>query len=322
MLFPKHGFTSAVWDPPHRSIEVERVGRVEKATITFARKEIGEDEERHDYAGIAGLSARYREDGELLIFNEGTIWDDDQGDNDGGESGSAGCGFAICLKCGYAESERQLGQGRIGLPSGFTTHRRLTDNRMKSYCWNDGEAPVLRNQTLAARETTDVLLLSFTSPRDGLAKDEQFIWTLAHALRISGAKLLEVDTRELGAMITGTPEGIGAVLHDNTPGGSGHVRELMELGREWFDAALKSLYLGEEHHQRCETACLDCLLTFDTQREMSQGLLQRRKTWEILDQLLKGDDSPPADLDSGPTKERSALKNEERLARGRQRMNR
>lgn len=314
MLLPRYGFSSAAWDAPRQSIEVERVGSVERATITFAGKKSGAIKIQPEYAGIPGLSAQYSEEGELLVYNNGAVWREEDGS---APAVSPGYGFAICLKCGYADSESHQGQGRIDLPAGFAQHARLTSTKKYPACWQEAEAPVLRNQTLAARQTTDVLMLAFSDSLLHLAKDEALTWTIAHGLQIAGAKLLELDTRELGVMVTNTADGYGAILYDNTPGGAGHVRELLDFGRSWIEEACRVLYLNKAHDQRCKTACLDCLLTFDAQEAMHAGLLKRRMTLVTLTSLLAGnrdasmtegnyplDSSPPAS--DRNTKERIA----------------
>src|SRR4029077_15327790 len=148
-------------------------------------------------------------------------------------------------------------------------------------CLKHGDPPPLRRQVLAARETTDVLLLDFDRCLPLMADCEEaeaVIETLARALLTSGAKLLDLDTRELGCF----PLGRGIVLHDNVPGGAGHVGELFERhrdgdrGRSWLGEAARVPPRGAAHNARCETACLDCLLTFDAQDAMSRGLLRRR----------------------------------------------
>lgn len=327
LLLPKHGFSSAAWDPPRRSTNVERVGSVERATITFGKRAGDADAVEKDFAEIAGLTARYREAGELLVYNSGAIWEEDE--NDVPRMISRGLGFAVCLKCGYADSEIKNGngQGKIDLPSGFEKHAPLTAEKEKYVCWRDGQAAVLRHRVLAARETTDVLMLTFDGQLSTLAKDEPLVWTLAHALQISGARLLELDTRELGVMVTGVGQRAkewGAVLYDNVPGGAGHVHELLKSKREWLEKTLEVLFLNEDHHRRCETACLDCLLTFDAQEAMSRGLLKRKEAYETLSQLLDGsllslpDAEKPATgepLNSAPR-----LSKDERIKRGQERL--
>jgi Lhr-like helicase len=281
MLLPRHGFCSAVWDPPRWSTAAERVGSTERATLSFNR------EDKIPYAmenlgGVPGFSALYREDGEIFVYNEGAYHH----------------GFALCTRCGFAQSEAKQGDGRLHLPKGFESHAPLTSKERYVRCWKEEESPVLRNHTLTARETTDILLLDITSlPRDfgevrGDLEDRALLFTLGQALRIAGARLLEVDLRELGLL----PVALGGrwvpALFDNVPGGVGHVRELLDFGRTWLEQARRQLWIDEAHDARCTRACLDCVLTFDSQREMDQDLLQRRQTLALLDAWLSLSPAP------------------------------
>lgn len=327
LLLPKHGFSSAAWDPPRRSTNVERVGSVERATITFGKRAGNADAVEDNFARIAGLTARYREAGELLVYNSGAIWEEDE--NEVPRMLSRGLGFAVCLKCGYADSEIKNGSGtgKIDLPSGFEKHAPLTVANEKFVCWRDGKAEVLRSRILAARETTDVLMLTFDGQLSALAKAEPLVWTLAHALQIAGARLLELDTRELGVMVTGVGQRAkewGAVLYDNVPGGAGHVLELLKAERTWLERTQEVLFLSETHHRRCETACLDCLLTFDAQEAMSRGLLKRKEAYEVLSQLLTGNilSLPDTEKPAGgkPLNSAPRLSKDERVKRGQERL--
>lgn len=279
-LLPMHGFSSAAWDPPKMSTDVERIGHTEQATITFIQRAGADIEEQEHFSSIDGLRALYREDGELLVYNEGEFQK----------------GFAVCLKCGFAESEKYLGNGQIKLPPSFEQHAPLTSTREDKYCWGSYETPeVFRNNALAARETTDILLLDFSTCLKHLASNAEILWTLAQALEISGARLLELDSRELGTLVIPAGEqgcGLGAVLYDNVPGGAGHVYELLKLGRTWLEEARRVMFVDEQHNTTCETACLDCLLTFDAQVPMRRGLLQRQLTIRVLDALLSGSELP------------------------------
>jgi hypothetical protein len=288
LLFPSHGFTSAAWDPPKISTDTERVGRTERATVTFARGNTDTSDivTRADFGGITGAQARYREDGEILVFNQG----------------DADLGFAICLKCGYSESETNRGEGKLRLPPGFERHARIHGASLKDTCWSRGETPVLRNQALAARETTDVLMLDLTARLGPFGRSETVAWTLAYAFVGAGAGLLDLDTREIGALVV--PAGVAGAslapaLYDNVPGGAGHVRELMETGRGLLERALDVMYVDEKHDSQCTTACLDCLLTFDAQDVMTRGLLHRRDTVGILRALLNGAPLPTVPGPSG-----------------------
>ncbi len=269
LLLPRFGFTGAAWNPPRAvSQDVERVGVVLPESTTFA---VGEASHFwDDFGGVLHLHADYKEDGEILVAN-------------GGEKN---LGFAICTKCGFADSEAKAnGDGRTNLPKRFAEHARIDAPNDKWRCWSDGEAPVLRRQTLAAKETTDALQLDFSRALGGFASKRRLMETLALSLKIAGARLLELDARELGAFVTSTTEGLAIFLFDNTPGGAGHVLQLAELGREWLEAARQTLYVSPEHDARCEEGCLDCLLVGDPLAGADP--LPRREALEMLAATLE-----------------------------------
>ena len=316
-MFPRHGFSGAAWDPPRWSSSVELVGEAQTAAQAFI---YADDEDvvpdKTDFGGVSGLSAYYKEDGELLVYNAG--------ENE--------LGFAICLKCGYADSERKIGDGRMNLPSGFENHARLSapKSEPRYRCLRENEAPVIRNETLAAREVTDVLLMDFSEPLAQDMADRTLVSTLAYALQRAAAKILQMDGREIGVLTVPAGKmgkGLGALLYDNVPGGAGHVRELLEYDRQWLEEAKRILYIDETHNRRCRTACLDCLLSFDTQSASSVGLLSRPHALESLSRMLNGEPPPVvaaaepaanAPAAAGASRPQSPSK-EERLRRARAR---
>ena len=103
---------------------------------------------------------------------------------------------------------------------------------------------------------------------------------------------------ELGILVVPAGErgtGLGVVLYDNVPGGAGHVRELLDLEQAWLKETRRTLFVNDNHNKYCETACLNCLLTFDAQEVMSRGLLQRRLALTVLDALLNNSELPKHD---------------------------
>jgi hypothetical protein len=274
LLFPKHGFSGAAWDPPKWSYDIERIGKVQTATITFIDPEEQLTIER-DFGNVKGLRALYREDGELLVYNAG----DEQN------------GFAICLKCGYADSEPKLKKGKASYPAGFETHAPLHEGDEWEKCWKTGTKPELRNQTLAARETTDVLMLDFADcPLD--STDEDVMLTVGYALQRAGAQILELDSRELGVMLAPcrrNSNANGVVIYDTAAGGAGHVFELMKIGRVWIEKAVTILDANGDptHDQRCQHACLDCILSYDNQ--LNIGMLKRKEGLKMLKSLFTGE---------------------------------
>ena len=314
-MFPKHGFSGAAWDPPKWSTKTESVGEPTTAarTFTYDSSAEGSYTTTLDFGDVKGLSAYYKEDGELLVYNRG----------------QSELGFAICLQCGYADSERNMGEGRIDLPRGFEYHARLSAPNPNDICWPRNTAPVIRNETLAAREVTDVLLIDFSKCLGGNTKDETLITTLGYALQRAAAHLLELDGREIGVLTMPAGrlgQGLGALLYDNVPGGAGHVRELLPMARELLDRAHSVLWVDGNHDRRCKSACLDCLLSFDTQAASFKGLLDRQGALPVLASLLEG--SPviedDADFQKGvmreavpPPPSAQSLSNEVRISRSR-----
>lgn len=272
VIFPKHGFTTAAWERPRLAVKSEREGNVRITTVPGDQQSTRTFE---PFAEIAGVVAHYFENAELLVWNDGD-W---------------GHGFAICLRCGFAHAEFQpAGDGRVDLPSGFAIHRPIDQERGR-WCWRDDEAPVLRHRVLAARQRTDMLVLDLQRSATG-SLDPSMALTIGHALKQSGAQLLEVDGRELGVLTLPRPDGAQAVIYDNTPGGSGHVLELAQSrAREWVEAA-RALLVGRDpaaHDATCERACLACLLSFETERDVA--LLDRQRGRDTLGALLDG--TPP-----------------------------
>ena len=211
----------------------------------------------------------------MLVYNEG----------------ANGEGFAICLKCGYADSEPiKPGEVRVDLPKDFENHAPIHEEKRWKSCWRSSESPVIRKIVLAARETTDALYLDFSACRYQMDEDGELASTVGYALQQAASRLLELDTREIGVLrqqVGGFKKNWAVVLYDNVPGGAGHTRELLAMGSEWFKTALeKILVIDADHDRLCQRACLDCLLTFDSQMAYADGKLNRKNAVSYLRSLL------------------------------------
>jgi len=225
LLFPKHGFTTAGWDPPRFGSDFERVGKLAIFTLAFENPDEC-DTPQPGFGGLMGLVVTYRNGGELFVMN----------------SGANDMGFAICQKCGCAESEwKRGGTGRLDLPRRFEWHAPLNATRASARCWADTEAPVWRHHHLAAKQATHLLRLDFAGL--GQPLDRDILYTLGQALRITAAKALEQDEREIG-LIDPVPDSQSGqyrsvILFDSLAGGSGHLAELSHpdnaaQAREWL----------------------------------------------------------------------------------------
>jgi len=108
-------------------------------------------------------------------------------------------------------------------------------------------------------------------------------------------ELLGLDSRELGSFVTATNSGstCGIVIFDSVPGGAGHVTELLALSNKWVEMVEEVLFVDESHHSNCVSACLNCLLSFETQFDHDVGLLARARTWDFWQHLRKGSPGAP-----------------------------
>lgn len=228
-MFPRFGYTTAAWGPPKPvGRNLDRVGEVVLSTAGgFTLSDA--TQRGSDFGGVNGLMAAYYEagSGELLLRNAGgEAWSKD------------GPGFAVCTRCGFATSEEKPFNAKgaaPALPKKFKNHPSVFSPNPNSRCWPQSlqYEPVLRHKVLAARETTDVLILDW--PGDS---DEGPLFSLGRALLLAGARLLELDSRELGLELK--PRGTGEfsiLLYDTVPGGAGHCFELMKLGELWLKEA-------------------------------------------------------------------------------------
>jgi Lhr-like helicase len=272
VIVPRFGYSCAAWDPPSWSGDPERIGKTELvATVDFVNRaglEVFES-----FGGYERLKGTFCEGGTLFGANPGPL----------------GFGFAICTNCGYADVERNPGEGRQGLPSGFESHSPLWSYRANSRCWrNANGAPVLRNRTLGAETNSDVLQVEvntmftrYQQPGDS----ELIVRTFGHALRLAGAAELEVDPREISvAAARMAGESWGIHLFDSAAGGSGHIASLLEDQNLWMKRAIELMRGDGTHGQRCRAACLNCLLDAQSQGEFEAGKLDRMLTLSFFDE--------------------------------------
>lgn len=270
LLLPRNGYQTAVWDEPEYRYEPRMISYHCPIHVQFHEP----TQTVTDFGGVSRLNAAWFKDGEILAIHDGAHRK----------------GFAVCTICGYADSEcSDNGEGREGLADGFAEHWTVNGFRK---CWNDNSAPVLRHITLAAQQTTELLRLDF-SPwllRFGVPPHDAIIAALAAALKLAGARLLEIDVRELG-MIEIFPAGekgagLGVLLYDDIPGGCGHVRDLMVHGKDWLEAARDLLHVNDSHHKACLHGCIDCILSaFSRENEIHPD---RLGAYGLLNALLSG----------------------------------
>ena len=254
-LLVKGGFVVPPWAPPIHRFNAEREG-----TLAVSATVRGGEEVYKETLMETPLVADYIEDGRIVALNRG-------GDGEG---------FALCLLCGFAMSEKEPVANDAPLPTGFG-HPPLWANSRRSNC-PCTVATARRNLALAALQTTNVLRIG---PAQGFGSSQAAL-AGALALARAGAELLGIESREIGATtskgILGEADDVyHAVLWDENAGGSGLLRDLCDMGEEWIERARRILTVSEDHNKHCEHGCIECLLGFSTQSYVQQRKLDRRE---------------------------------------------
>ena len=58
------------------------------------------------------------------------------------------------------------------------------------------------------------------------------------------------------------------------------------MGRLWMERTQQVLFVNDAHDAICLTACLDSILSFDTQGEAMRGTMDRQQSLACLDSIL------------------------------------
>ncbi len=209
-------------------------------------------------------------------------------------AGEHGHGYALCLKCGHAES---MLTSDTNLPHRFTDHRSLRgrpnqgDND-NGKC-NPNANSIKRNLHLGFETHTDIFelylkdaaenrYLEVSSDEETKTRNQKLCWTLGSALRHGLARCLGINAEEIGVTVKptklpghGTP--IYAIcLYDTTARGAGFSTLAPQFMKEMFDKAKEMLGCSAA----CKAACENCLLEYDTRQHAH--LLDRHAALQYL----------------------------------------
>lgn len=195
--------------------------------------------------------------GRMLVLNRGPL----------------GAGYLWCPACEHARPAPQEALGGIEIRAVHENPRTGDRCRVESLRWPVDLAHVFETDLRGIR--IDQLLPDFSDrPTDSerRAARDGFLRTLAEALRLAAADILETDPRDLRA----TVELLGAaplvILSDSVPGGAGYCRRLLDDSR--FSARVlvgaAVAVLDCPRGSACETSCSRCLNDYSNQVHWDQ----------------------------------------------------
>ncbi|SDX49204.1 ATP-dependent helicase YprA, contains C-terminal metal-binding DUF1998 domain [Allochromatium warmingii] len=190
-------------------------------------------------------------------------------------NGLYGSGYALCLRCGRADSmlaDAQLppGFGHTG-PLNQFPHQRLRGGRLhdkERYCpGNDADWSILSGIRLGIVTHTELFELQLCDA-DLRPIDQQTAYTLAVALRRALCQTLGIEEAEVGALAapsrTANGETYSIYLYDTAAGGAGYVSQVATQLPDLLRQARAVLQCP----RGCNAACQGCVLTHDTQHQV------------------------------------------------------
>ena len=215
--------------------------------------------------------------------------------------GLHGAGYAICLRCGRADS--MLSDER--LPGTFADehgnpipHKRLRggkDRDREMECPGSREPwAIKQGLRLGVVTHTEVLELRLCDATNRPV-DRVTAYSLAVALRRVLTQRLGIQEQEVGCAVAPNQDEKGQTVYsvylfDAASGGAGYVSQAVDWFPELFRQAREVL----ECSRNCDAACQGCLLTYDTQYHLDD--LDRKRPLQLLDETFLNALALPTDL--------------------------
>ncbi|MDD5273950.1 MAG: DUF1998 domain-containing protein [Methylovulum sp.] len=194
--------------------------------------------------------------------------------------GLNGNGFALCLRCGFADSMTFDGEPPVTIKG----HKRLRggkmDDRERECPGNNEDWAIIDGIFLGIATKTNVFELQLRDS-NGKPLDKTTAYTLSVALRQALSELLGVEESEIGAHAASTRNWQGQptysiYLFDTATGGAGYVNQAVPHLTKLLNKAESILHCPNE----CDSACQGCLLTYNTQHH--SGDLNRHSALTLL----------------------------------------
>jgi DEAD/DEAH box helicase domain-containing protein len=223
--------------------------------------------------------------------------------------GLYGEGYALCLRCGRADSmtaDAKLPPITFADEHGHPiSHKRLRGGKNHDHeqaCPGSHEPWAIKQGLRLGLVThTEVLELQLHDPADGRPIDRVTAYSLAVALRLALTQQLGIEEREIGCTVSSSPSAEGYAtqsihLFDTASGGAGYVSQIVDWLPELFRKAQDVLKCP----RNCDVACQGCLLTYDTQHHL-EVLDWKRALCLLDDTFLNSFALPRALRVFGPT---------------------
>ena len=208
-------------------------------------------------------------------------------------SGEHDKGFAVCLRCGKAESMASNGEYPENVQPGKRHIKLQGKPGAESSAWCEGpdeNYAIKRDVHLGAIDQTDVFELYLKNPDENLYlrhyKSDPLAWTLAVVLRQALADVHGINADEMGYTVKPSTLSdcnypvASIVLYDKNGGGAGFSSAAPRYLRDMFLNALEHLDCTDN----CDSACQSCLMGYDTRFHID--MLNRHVAIEYINKIL------------------------------------
>lgn len=211
-------------------------------------------------------------------------------------------GYALCLRCGRADSmdaDEQLPGVFADEHGNSIPHKRLRGGKNhdnENACPGSSEPWAIKQGLRLGMVThTEVLEMQLHDPISTRPIDRVTAYSLAVALRRALTRQIGIEEREVGCAIAPSRDKEGQTAHsvylfDTASGGAGYVSQAVDWFPELFRQAREVLTCPRD----CDAACQGCLLTYDTQHHLDD--LNRKRTLALLDDVFLNALALPANL--------------------------
>ena len=206
--------------------------------------------------------------------------------------GAHGGGYLRCRKCEYAVAAPQA--ARFGSP----VKAKHNNPRTGESCPEDElRAPI----DLGHIFETDVRALAFAKPLPVFTGDARhddrdgFLRTLAEALRLASARLIQTDPREVLATFQTDINRPVVILYDSVPGGAGYSRRIGSGGTLSIRILVKEALAILECPAQCASSCTKCLNDYGNQANWEKFDRHAVLNWlgEVVSPPLNNDGAAP-----------------------------
>jgi ATP-dependent helicase YprA (DUF1998 family) len=201
--------------------------------------------------------------------------------------GPQGAGYLWCPSCEHARPATQEAMGGAEIRALHENPRTGDRCRVESLRWSVDLAHIFETDLRGIRiQQTIPDFSGHMSEAERRAAREGFLRTLAEALRLAAADILETDPRDLRATVELVGSSPLVILSDSVPGGAGYCRRLLVDSRFSARVLLGQVIsvLDCPRGTACETSCSRCLNDYSNQAHWDQ--FDRRPVLEWLRGLL------------------------------------